>query len=226
MTDHPHAPTIAPGSLLKALPDEARARLIARGAEVRLKPLEALFAKGEPGDALYLVLEGEIEVGVSTEGGRYVRFAALPAGAVLGELAALDGGPRSADARAARRARLLKVSRDALFDVLAQEPAVAHGLLAELARRLRHADEAIEAAVLLDLPAKAAKLLLEESGHGARAVALNQTEMARRISVSREKLNRRLHQWVDEGAVELTRAGVKILAPEKLAQLVRRRSED
>lgn len=217
---------LAASGLLKVLSEDGRARLMARGLEAKLAPEETLFQKGEPGDALYVVIEGEVEVGVATEGGRHVRFAALGAGAVLGELAALDGGPRSADARASRRTRLWKIPREALLEAIAAEPQAALALLAELAGRVRKADQAIEAAVLLDLPGKVAKLLLEESANGARVVALNQTEMARRISVSREKLNRRLHLWADEGVVDITRSGVKVLAPERLTGFLRRRETD
>lgn len=211
---------------MKVLTPEARERLLARGLEVRLEPDAVLFEKGDLGDGLYIVVEGEIEVGVMSEGGRAVRFAALGAGDVLGELAAIDGGPRSADARATRRTTLIKIGREALLDTLQQEPAAALALLAALAHRVREADAQIETHALLDLPAKAARLLLEESGNGARHVAMTQTEMARRIHVSREKLNRRLHAWVDEGLVSMGRAGVKVLAPDKLAGLIKRRERD
>jgi CRP/FNR family transcriptional regulator, cyclic AMP receptor protein len=220
------AAALAQSSLFSALTPQARQKIVERGAEVRLEPEEILFQKGDEGDGLYIVLEGEIEIGLATEGGRTVRFAALGAGSVLGELAALDGQGRSADARALRRSRLLKVSREALHHYLIHEPTVAVALLGELARRVRAADEAIEAAVLLDLPAKAARLLLAESDHGARLVALTQTEMARRISVTREKLNRRLHAWREEGLVELSKSGVRVCDPHRLSQLVRRRQAD
>ena len=208
---------------MKTLSEETRTRLISRGLEVRLELGELLFEKGDPGDAVYVVIEGEIEIGVTTEGGRSVRFAALKAGDVLGELAALDGGPRSADARAARRSKLLKIPRETLMSTIAAEPGAALALLSALAARVRHADAVIESHALLDLPAKVARFLLEESGQGGRVVGLTQTEMARRISISREKLNRKLHAWADAGLVELSRAGVKVTAPVELQKLVRRR---
>jgi CRP-like cAMP-binding protein len=220
------AQSLAQSGLMKVLTPEARERLLAQGRVVRLEPNTTLFEKGDPGDGLYIVVEGEIEVGAVSEGGRTVRFAALGAGEVLGELAAIDAGPRSADARATRRTSLIKISRDALLEILADEPGAALALLTALARRVREVDQQIETHALLDLAAKAAKLLLEESAHGARVVALTQTEMARRIHVSREKLNRRLHAWVDEGFVSVGRTGVKVLAPDKLAGLMRRKEND
>lgn len=134
VTDFAHA-ALQKAGMLKVLSEAARARLLSRGVEVRLAPEEALFLKGDAGEALYVLIEGEIEIGATTAGGRSVRFAALGPGAVLGELAVLDGGPRSADARGTRRCRLWKIPREALLDTLTEEPAAALMLLAEMADR-------------------------------------------------------------------------------------------
>lgn len=219
------AGALAQSPLFAALSERARTAVIERGLETVLAPEERLFSKGDPGEALYVVLEGEIEVGVATSGGRQVRFAALGPGAVLGELAVIDGGVRSADATALRRTRLLSLSRETVVGALTSEPDALLALAAELVARLRKADATIETAVLADLAAKLAKHLLEESGEGQRRVQLTQVEMARRISVSREKLNRKLAQWREEGLVAIDRAGLKVLDPGALRRLVRRSNE-
>lgn len=217
---------LAQSRLFRALSAEARQTLIDRGGEVRLAPEERLCAKGDKGDALYLILEGEIEVGVTTAGGKQVRFASLGPGDLAGDMAVIDGGARSADLTALRRTRLLRISREALLDTLASEPAALLALSAELVARLRATDALVEGAVLHDLGAKLAQLLLAESGGGVRPVQLTQVEMARRISVSREKLNRKLAALRDEGLLELSRTGVRVCDPAGLEALVRRRGED
>ncbi len=217
---------LAQSRLFRALSVTARQTLIERGAEVRLAPDERLCAKGDMGDALYVILEGEIEVGVATAGGKQVRFAALGPGDVAGDMAVIDGGARSADMTAQRRTRLLRISREALLETLATEPNALLALAAELVARLRAADAVIEGAVLHDLGAKLAQLLLSESGGGARPVQLTQVEMARRISVSREKLNRKLAALRDDGLLEMGRTGVKVTDVAGLEALVRRRGED
>ena len=78
------------------------------------------------------------------------------------------------------------------------EPRALLKLIAEFSSRLRHADEAIEDAQTLDLGGRLAQRLLEEAGDGT-AVTLTQTELARRIGASREKVNRKLHEWVEDG---------------------------
>jgi CRP/FNR family transcriptional regulator, cyclic AMP receptor protein len=217
---------LAQSRLFRALSPGARQTLVERGAEVRLAPDERLCAKGDKGDALYVILEGELEVGVTTAGGKQVRFAALGAGDVAGDMAVIDGGPRSADMTALRKTRLLRIARDTLLAALEQEPKAMLALAAELVARLRATDAAMESAVLHDLGAKLARLLLDESGRGARSVQLTQVEMARRISVSREKLNRKLATLRDEGLIEMGRTGVKVIDAAGLEGMVRRRGED
>lgn len=198
---------------------EARARLAGAGSQVSLEPKARLFAKGDAGDALYVVLEGEVEVRISSEGGRDVRIAALGQGAVIGEMAALDGGARSADVNAMRRTRLLRIPRDAVLAAFEAEPKALIELVAEMSRRLREADEKLEDAALLDLGGKLARLLLQEAGEGA-AVTLTQVEMARRIGASREKVNRKLHEWADEGWLRLSKSGVRIEKRAALAAVI------
>ena len=211
----------ARADLLAALSEAARKRLAGAGNLVSVDPGALLFSKGDPGDALYVLIEGEVEIRTGSEGGRDVRIAALKAPALLGEMAVLDGGARSADVAALRRAKLLRISRDSAISALESEPKALLALLAEMSRRLRAADAALEDAALLDLGGRLAQRLLEEAGDGAM-VTLTQTELARRIGASREKVNRKLHEWSDEGLLELSRAGVKLKDKARMEALIRR----
>ena len=177
------------------------------------------FCFGDKGDALYVLLEGEVEVRTSTEGGKDVRMASLKPPALIGEMAVLDGGVRSADIAAIRKSRFLRIHRDQAIAALESEPKALLKLLAEMSRRLRTADAAIEDAHTLDLGGRLAMRILEEAGDGA-SVTLTQTEIARRIGASREKVNRKLHEWADEGWISMGRAGIKILARDQLKALI------
>jgi CRP-like cAMP-binding protein len=210
---------LAKAELMAALSEETRARLAKQGAPIALEPGKLLFAKGDKGDALYVLLEGEVEVRTSTQGGKDVRIAALKPPAVIGEMAVLDGGVRSADVAAIRRCRLLRIARDQAIAALESEPRALLKLIAEMSRRLRHADAALEDAHTLDLGGRLAQRLLEEAGDGA-AVTLTQTELARRIGASREKVNRKLHEWADEGWIAMGRAGIKLVSRDKLKALI------
>jgi CRP-like cAMP-binding protein len=211
---------MAKAELMAALSDATRARLAKQGAPCTVEPGHLLFAKGDKGDALYVLLEGEVEVRTSTEAGKDVRLASLKPPALIGEMAVLDGGVRSADICAIRRSRFLRISRDAALAALESEPKALLKLISEMSRRLRHADAALEDAHTLDLGARLAQRLLEEAGD-ATTVTLTQTEIARRIGASREKVNRKLHEWVDEGWIAMGRAGIKLTARDKLNALIK-----
>lgn len=194
-------------------------RLAASGGWLALQPGEVLFQAGDPGDAVYVVVDGEVEVRNSTPDGRDVRLVALGPGALVGEMAALDGGPRSADVAATRRARLWRIARGAMLAALEAEPKAAVALVIELSARLRVADGAISDKTVLDLAGRLARLLLTEAG-ASGLVALTQTEIGRRLGFSREKVNRKIHEWVREGWVEVAPAGIRMLAPDRLEALI------
>lgn len=194
-------------------------RLADSGGWRTLAPGELLFQAGDPGDATYLVVDGEVEVRTTTGGGRDVRLISLAAGDLVGEMAALDGGPRSADVAALRRSRLWRISRAAMLAALEAEPKAAVALVVELSARLRAADAAISDQAVLDLGGRLARLLLAEHGAGG-LVPLTQTEISRRLGYSREKVNRKLHSWAREGWVDLAPAGVRILAGPELEALI------
>jgi CRP/FNR family cyclic AMP-dependent transcriptional regulator len=193
--------------------------MVLAGVAVTRDAGETLCQAGDKGDAFYVVLEGEIEVLSRSEGGRQVRLAALRPGALAGEMAALDGGARSADMVASRRSLLWRIPRAALLGALSLEPKAALTVVAELSRRLRAANELIETSAFLDLGGRLAKLLLSEVAPH-RFVALTQTEIARRIGASREKVNRKLHEWARLGWIEITPQGVRLLQPDALSGLI------
>jgi len=210
---------LAKAELMAALSEETRLRLAKQGAPCTVESGHLLFSKGDKGDALYVLLEGEVEVRTSTAAGKDVRIASLKPYAVIGEMAVLDGGLRSADICAIRKSRFLRISRDQAVAALESEPRALLKLIAELSKRLRHADAALEDAHTLDLGARLAQRLLEEAGDGA-VVTLTQTEIARRIGASREKVNRKLHEWADEGWIVMGRSGIKLSARERLKALI------
>src|SRR5205085_4328448 len=139
-----------------------------------------------------------VEVRSVMADGQQVRIAVLAAGELAGEMSMLDGEPRSADMIATRRTRLLRLSRAAFVEAVEAEPAAAIALLRDLSLRLRATDRSLEAVQARDLGGRLAGLLLAEAGEGA-LVSVTQTELARRLGASREKVNRKLHAWGASG---------------------------
>lgn len=113
------------------------ARLATRLFEKRYEPGEEIFREGDPGRALYVVAEGEVEI-VRSDGAGEQRLARLGERTAFGELALIDELPRLATARAATATRLFILYRTHFDELVAGEPAVALALCRNLLARLAH----------------------------------------------------------------------------------------
>ena len=100
--------------------------------EVDLAAGETLFSEGDPGDCLYIVVEGELRVS-----SRDQTLVLLGPGKIVGELALLDPEPRSASVTASRDALLFRIDKEPFDEVMADRPEIALGIIRSLARRIR-----------------------------------------------------------------------------------------
>jgi CRP-like cAMP-binding protein len=123
------------------LKEEERAALAGR-LEIKTAPAgETLFNYGDPGDSLYILRGGEVEIFFKNDLGERVLLETLGAGDFFGELSLLDGGPRTASAVVTREMHAVTVDRDDLSAFLQQHPEAAIPLLAASGRRLRESTE-------------------------------------------------------------------------------------
>ena len=125
-----------------------------------LRTEEVLFMKGDPGDALYAVRRGQIRIATGTDAGRRLTLNLLGSGDVFGEVALLDGRPRTADAIATEPSELFMVRRRDFVDLIAHRPAVAVRIIELLCDRIRWMSDRMEESVLMPLPARLARRLL------------------------------------------------------------------
>jgi CRP/FNR family transcriptional regulator, cyclic AMP receptor protein len=147
------------------------------------------------------------------EDGREVILGVLSEGEHFGELALIDEMPRSAHVIAMEDAALIVLKREDFRRRIDSSPAVAWSLLAELSRRLRRADEMIGGLVLLDVPGRIARLLIDfanEAGGDAIEKALTHQTIAQMIGASRETVSRAMKDFQDAGwiTVEKRRIGL------------------
>jgi uncharacterized membrane protein len=133
-----------------------------------------LFRAGDEGDAMYLIEQGKVRICVRAKDGHEVMLTELHRGDFFGEMALLDGKPRSADARVAEDARLAVLSREHFLSFMHNNPNVALEMLTALTNRLRHTDELlrhsatrnvnVEEAARLTLADRAADVIAEFGG--------------------------------------------------------------
>src|SRR5437879_7455445 len=145
-----------------------------------------------PGDALYVVAEGQVEVVLIGEDGREVILSVLGEGEFFGEMALIDDEPRSAHVIAMEDSTLLVLRREDFQGILKQTPASALALLRELARRLRRGDEEVGRLGLHDVNGRVAQLLLDladEAGSNRITRRLTHHTIAQMIGSSRETVS-------------------------------------
>jgi CRP/FNR family cyclic AMP-dependent transcriptional regulator len=208
--------------------DEPALKRVAAIAEWRVLAQDAVvFRRGEPGSHLFVILRGHVKFGSGAADGREVTLNLLGPGAVFGELAFADGGPRTADVVAVEAVELLALSRRDLIPFLKKEPDVVLQLMAALAARARWISESYEDAAFLELPARLAKRLLFLSRHfgfdtprGRRlAATLPHRELANHMNVTRESISRLMQKWRKEGVIEERRGVIVLLDPKRLEAL-------
>lgn len=128
-------------SLFQFLDDRERAELAGQMRLVRLRPDEVLFQIGEPGDALFVIRSGELEIFFKNDTGERIVLEVATKGDFVGELSLLDRGSRSASVVAKVDSELLSLDRNGLERFLAVRPQAAMDILAAMGRRLRVSSE-------------------------------------------------------------------------------------
>lgn len=191
--------------VLASASDEQRQRLAATSYPKRLTRGQVLFTEGEPCDALYVVESGRVKVSVTSPHGDELVLAVVGPGGSLGELAVVDGAPRSAGAEALEDTTLVCLPRDAVLLLLRSSPEAALALATDLAAILRRLTTSASDLVFLDLPRRLAKLLVTESVEG-----MAQAQVAARLGVGRQSLNKALSRFADRGWVDVERAAVVV----------------
>ncbi len=172
-----------------------------------------ILFEDDPGDALFVVRQGRVKVVLIGEDGREVILGVLGVGEHFGEMSLIDDRPRSAHVIAMDDAHLLVLRREDFRRRVESSPAVAWSLLTELTRRLRAADEKIGGLVLLDVPGRIARLLLDlatESGGDAIEKSLTHQTIAQMIGASRETVSRAMKDFQDAGWINVERRRVEL----------------
>ena len=184
---------------LEALLSVAHERKVHRGTLV--------FQKGDTGSSMMAVLSGRIRIGSTSRDGKQLTLAVIDGGNVFGELALLDGKPRSADATALEDSILLEIARPAFLQLLKNDPSLLASLIALLCDRVRGASAALEDLSLLDLQTRLARVLVKlgidygrRTPNGVRIeLRLSQTDLGTLVTASRESVNRQLQAWREAG---------------------------
>lgn len=200
-----------------------RARRFRRG--------EVIFHVGDPGDALFVIVTGDVKISLPSETGDEAILATLRPGDVFGELALLDGAPRSASATAIGPTETVVLPRERFRELIATEAGVRDALLSSIAGELRRLTTHVHELHFLDITGRLAARLLRLAQEGGVATAeggarlrnnLTQADLAAMVGCTRQSVNKLLGQFTDDGLIRMDRDGITIVDVEGLRATSRR----
>jgi CRP-like cAMP-binding protein len=186
-----------------------------------------VFPHGDRGAALPGVAAGRVRISASGAGGQEVFLNIMEPGDTFGEIAVMDGLPRTAGATAVEQTAQIVIKRADFLQLLEREPRLGIHLLKLLCERLRWTSELVEESAFLAGPARLAKrLLILASLHGRAAgigqleLRISQAELARFLGISRQIVNQHLSEWRRHGWVELGRSQIVIRNAAALRRMI------
>lgn len=214
--------------MFKDLPEELIDRIAKLAVTKKIRGGETLFFKNDDGDALYGVLKGRIRISTGTAGGQELVLNIIEEEEIFGEIALLDGKPRTADAIAITDAELMVLHRRDIRQMIENETTLALHFLELAGARLRYLSDKIEDTAFLDVSARLAKQLLhmaEISGENSPEGIMvrlqpSQAELGQMLGTSRISISKHLRRWRDKGWVTLRRGVVLIKNRDALQEII------
>jgi len=215
------------GSLiLQALSAEERATLLAMGHSQRYARGEVIFSRGDEGAWALLIEDGLVEISVMSLSGRKSVLNHMEKGEILGEIALLDGQPRSAEAVAATAVSGTVLRRDAVVKLLKRNNDACFSIIETLCARARNASEMFELQSLTSGNARLARCLMRiaekwgvqrDDGTIHIQQAFSQSDLGELAGMARENVNRHLQAWVQEELIQFDKGDLTLLDPDALA---------
>jgi CRP/FNR family cyclic AMP-dependent transcriptional regulator len=206
-------------SLFKGLDNETLHELAKSTRHREFQAGEVICYQGDPGSTCHIIIRGKVRVFLVGEDGRELSVRILVSGEIFGEMALLEGLPRSANIETLEETQTLELAHDALLDCLRKSPVLALNLLQDLSARLRSSTVDAEELALLTVDERLTRQLhklAEWSGvtvaDGVRImVPMTQQELAALIGTSRESVNRALVRLRRQGRVRLEKGWIVLL---------------
>ena len=171
-----------------------------------------IVSHDEPGDSLFIIVDGRVKVVLFSEAGREIILSVFKNKDFFGEMSLFDNHPRSANVITMKKSRVLMLKREDFVRFLKASPLAALNILAEMSKRLRRADEIISNLALLDVYGRVARVLLhlarEEGVEVEEGLKIEsrptQQEIASMAGTSRETVSRALSDFQRRGLIRTT----------------------
>lgn len=214
------AAILAGTNLFQGLQEAVRNRVASYSVIKAFPRGKAIFSKGDDGSALFVVSDGVVQMSVPSLEGKSAVYSHIGAGEVFGEIALLDGSPRTTDAVAFTACTLIVIERRDFLQALHDHPEIAMRIIELLCSRIRRTTTQVEDLMFLDLKRRVAKTLLIMSSGSMQELAITQSDLSQIVGMSREMVNRQLQVWDRDGWISLGRRRIGVLKPDCLEQLL------
>jgi CRP/FNR family transcriptional regulator, cyclic AMP receptor protein len=182
---------------------------------------EALFRKGDPGDAMFGVRRGQIRIETGASDGGRLTLNFMAPGDLFGEVAVLAGQSRTAHATAGEVTELFVLRRQDFLEHLEREPRVAIKIIQLLCQRIRRQSERMEESVPQPLPVRLARRLCALAADFGAEVHISQQQLGVFVGAARESVNRQLQLWRKDGILDLQRGRILLLNMGRLTAVAR-----
>lgn len=221
--------TLAKAGIFQGVNAEAVDTLINEMETVTFARGTTIFDEGEPGDRLYIIVDGKVKLARHAPDGRENLLSVMGPSDMFGELSIFDPGPRTSSAVCVTDVTAATMDSEMLKDWIAQHPEISQQLLRVLARRLRRTNASLADLIFTDVPGRVAKTLLQLANRfgvqegGALRVNhdLTQEEIAQLVGASRETVNKALATFAHRDWIKLEGKSVLIVNTEHLARRAR-----
>ncbi|MBN8871681.1 MAG: Crp/Fnr family transcriptional regulator [Rhodospirillales bacterium] len=229
MTDSRRA-VLLQSPLFAAMQESERDAVLQMAVERRFRRGQTIFQKGDTGTSMMAVLQGRVRISAVSVDGKELTLNVIDRGEIFGEVALLDGKPRSADAHALEDAVLLALERRVFLPFLQANNDLLLRLLAVLCDRLRRTSVALEELALFELPVRLARVLVQladaygrPSEVGTRiGLRLSQRDLATLVASSRESVNKQLRAWQKLGVLDMDGGHIVLCQPDTLHRMLAR----
>jgi CRP/FNR family cyclic AMP-dependent transcriptional regulator len=220
---------LARAGLLQGVERRAVTALTKQLQRVDFPPGHVIFAEGEPGDRVYIIISGKVKIGRRYPHSRENLLTIMGPSDMFGELSIFDPGPRTSTATAITEVRAVSMDRDALRTWIADRPEIAERLLRVLARRLRRTNSNLTDLIFVDVSGRVAKRLLglaqrfgtREGGAMRVTHDLTQDELAQLVGATRATVNKALAEFAHRGWIQLEGKSLLICDSERLTMRAR-----
>lgn len=221
--------TLARAGIFQGVDPDAVSELIQEMETVTFPRGTTIFDEGEPGDRLYIIVDGKVKLARLAPDGRENLLSVMGPSDMFGELSIFDPGPRTSSAVCVTEVTAATMDSTLLKRWIDEHPEISQQLLRVLARRLRRTNASLADLIFTDVPGRVAKTLLQLANRfgtqegGALRVNhdLTQEEIAQLVGASRETVNKALATFAHRGWIRLEGKSVLIVDTEHLARRAR-----